>query len=267
MSLYIDYHKLSESNQLDKLIYNYILLAKCPLIILLLMHGPTSFCVSLMVLYIRKLVDDVYVRRILGWGMVCWTLYYGTYAWMYIYIIIELIREFIRFGIPYLMHKFGNNLPSDPILETVVRRLFKVIKVIPRQSTVISTQQIMLIVTSYSQGDTSEAFDNDEKSKFVKLFTDFKDTSFIYEQDTGSLCIFFPTFIVRFGNNGLQITSDDAMKLIRGEEIKEGETCPVCQDNYADLSIELKCGHKYCHKCIFSWLHQYSCPSCRAEIK
>lgn len=266
MSLYIDYQQFSESNQLDKLIYNYILLAKCPLIILLLMYGPTSFAISLMVLYIRRLVDDVYVRRVLGWGMVCWTLYYGIYAWMYIYVIIELIREFIRFGVPYLMNKFSNNIPSDPILETVFRRLFKVLRMVTRQSAIISTQQIMLIVTSFSQGDISEAFSEEDKTKFKKFFTEFKETSFIYESDNGNLCIFFPTFIVRFSNQGVQITSDDAMKLIRGQDI-EDDSCPICQDKYSDLSIQLKCGHKYCHKCIFSWFnHQYNCPSCRAEI-
>ena len=265
MSLYIDYQRLSESNQLDKLIYNYISSANCSLMILLLMYGPTSLCVSIMVLYIRKLVDDVYIRRALGWGMVCWTLYYGIYVWMYIYIIIELGREFMRFGIPYLMNKF--NIPNDPILETVFRRLLKIIRVIPQQPTIISTQQIMLLVTNYSQGDTSEAFSNDERLKFKKLFTEFQKTSFIYESDTRSLTIIFPTFIIRFSNQGLQITSDDAMKLIRGEELTD-QNCSICQDKYADLSIELKCGHKYCHKCIFSWLHtQLTCPNCRADVK
>ena len=218
MSLYIDYTKLSESNHLDKLIYNNFWLAKYPLVILLLMYGPTAFALSSLVLYTRTLIEDVYIRRILGWSMILWTLYYNIYAWTYTYIIIESFREFIRFGVPYVLSKASGNLPTDPLTETILRRLFKISRIVNKQSTIISMQQIMLILTGYMQGDKSEAFSADEKKKFKSFFLDFKQTSFIYEQDTGSLCIFFPSFIIRFTNNGLQITNSDAMKMIKGED-------------------------------------------------
>ena len=270
MSLYIDYPRLAESNQIDKTIYNSLVSAKWSLVLLFLVAGPVSSIVPLAALFIRTLIPDVYVRRFLGWVMIIWTYFNGMSPWMLLFLNIEFTREFLRFGVPYLMIKFSSVNPRDPIAETLARRLFRILRVITRQSAVISMQQIMLVGIGYGQGDQSEGFSEDERQKFQKFFQDFSQTSFIYEPDTSSFTIFFPSFIVRFSHQGLQLTSDDALKLIRRKEVKskeEDDKCPICHDKYADLSIELKCKHRYCHKCIFSWLNQqYTCPMCRSTV-
>jgi hypothetical protein len=259
--LYINYNQLSESNQLDILFYH--ILIRWQLIMLFLMYGSNILIMSLAVLAIRTLTPDVYIRRSLGWVMVLLTFFNGVYVWTYIFLIIEGIREFTRFGIPYLINRLGNNISHDPIGETFMKRIFRIIKITSQQHLFITSQQIMLALMSYSQGDASEGLSEEEQRKFKNFFVDFRETSFIYEFETSALCVFFPSFIIRFSQQGIQITSDEAMKLIRGDD----DNCPICMEKFADLSIELKCGHKFCHKCIFMWLSaNYSCPLCRAEI-
>lgn len=266
MSLYVDYYQLAESNQLDKIVYNSPFLVKWSLIILSLMHGPNAFLFCYMILFARTVIVDVYIRRSLGWGLVLWSLFNGAYAWMYIYLAIELIREFLRFGLPYILLKMGNDIQTDPVTETLARRIFRILKVISQQHPLLSGQQLLVILTGYHQADQSEALNEEEKKKFQKFFRDFPKTCFIYENDNNALTIMFPSFIIRFSHQGIQITSDDAMKLIRGDEVKD-DICSICRDKCDTLSIELKCKHIFCQKCIFHWLSlQYSCPSCRAEV-
>lgn len=264
MSLYLNYNDLSESNQLDILIYNSPILARWSLIILLLMYGPNAFILSYLILFTRTIITDVYIRRIIGWTVAFWNFLNGFYAWMYIYLGIEIIREFLRFGVPYLLNRV--NISTDPIAETLARRVFRILRVLSQQHPMLSCQHLLLALTGYSQKDVSEAFNEEEKKKLQKFFRDFSKTSFIYESDTSAFTIFFPSFIIRFSHQGMQITTDEAIKLIQGKEIND-DVCPICQDKYADLSIELKCKHRYCHKCIFSWLNQqYTCPTCRNEV-
>jgi hypothetical protein len=184
---------------------------------------------------------------------------------MYVYLGIELVREFLRFGIPYLMNTVDINLPNDPIAETLIRRIFRIFKVITQQQPSITCQQLLLALIAYHQKDSSEAFNEDDKNKLIKCFKEFHNTAFVYESDTGALTIFFPSFIIRFSNQGLQVTSDDAIKLIKNNE--SNEVCSICLNNCDKLSIKLKCGHLFCQKCIFPWLNlQYVCPNCRAVV-
>lgn len=268
MSLYIDYPRFSESNQIDKTIYNSIISAKWSLVLLFLVTGPISSFVPLTVLFIRTLIPDIYVRRILGWIMVLWTFFNGMSPWMLLFLNIEITREFLRFGVPYLLVKASTVVPDDPISETVARRLFKALRVVTQQNAIITFQQVMLSGIGYGQGDKSEAFTPEEKQKFLKFFQEFSKTSFIYESDTNSITIFFPSFIIRFTHHGLQLTSDDALTLIRRDkDQKEEDDCPICHEKYSELSVKLKCNHRYCHKCIFNWLNQqYTCPLCRTTV-
>lgn len=266
MTLYLDYFQLSESNQLDKLIYNSPILAKWSLIILCLMDGPTAFTLCYMILFVRTVIDDIYIRRSLGWGLVIWCILNGAYSWMYIYLSIELIREFFRFGLPYLLLKSGNNVQMDPVTETLARRIFKIFKVVTQQHPLLSGQQLLVIITGFHQGDQSEALNEEEKQKFKKFFSDFPKTCFVYENDNNALTIFFPSFIIRFSHQGIQITTDDAMKLVRGDQIKD-DICSICRDQCDKLSVKLKCNHIFCYKCVFHWLSlQYTCPTCRSEV-
>lgn len=266
MSLYLTYNQLSESKELDKLVYNSPVLAKWSLMILFMMHGPTAFLLCYSLLFARTVIHDTYIRRLLGWGMIIWTFFNGNYAWMYIYLTIEITREFLRFGIPYLLTNCDMNIGSEPISETLIRRLFRTLKVVTQQHPLLTCQQLLIMVTAFHQKDQTEPFSNDEKGKFSKFFKDFNKSSFMYDSETGSLTIFFPSFIIRFSNQGIQITDDEAMKIICGQDIKE-DKCPICMDRFGDISIELKCGHPYCYRCISSWMNQqYTCPICRKEI-
>lgn len=265
MSLYTDYFQLAESNQLDKVIYNSFIYARLSLVFLFLIDGPIFSVVPLMALFVRTFIPDVYVRRTIGWILILWCYYNQMYSWSALLFSIESMRELFRFGIPYLMTKTSINLPDDPAVETLIRRLFKILRLIGHQSASLSMQQLIITIMCFTQGDGSERFDPHEKEKFRKFFRDFSQTSFIYEPDTSSITIFFPSFIIRFSHKGLQLTSDD-LKLIRGGS-KGEEICPICHDQYSDLSIKLKCSHRYCHKCIFNWLNQeYICPMCRTTI-
>ncbi|CAN5664046.1 hypothetical protein BH23THE1_BH23THE1_28360 [soil metagenome] len=266
MSSYIDYHHLTESNQIDNFIYRSLISAKWSLIFLCFMTGPISYIVPLSGLFIRTFIPDVYFRRIIGWGLVIWTYLNGMNSWGFLLLMGEILREFLRFGVPYIMERLGSEIPDDPTSETTARKLFRIIKVITQQTATASFQQVMLVGISHAQGDQSEKFSEDEKKKFQKFFKDFSKTSFIYDSDTSSITIFFPSFIIRFNNQGLQLTSDDAMKLIRQSDPTD-DVCPICHEHYSDFSVELKCKHRYCRKCIFTWLNQqYTCPMCRSIV-
>ena len=47
----------------------------------------------------------------------------------------------------------------------------------------------------------------------------------------------------------------------------DDDICPICYDNNVDYIAE-KCNHKFCKKCIDSWLRKnHTCPMCRACLK
>lgn len=47
----------------------------------------------------------------------------------------------------------------------------------------------------------------------------------------------------------------------------DDEECPICYENVVDYTSE-KCNHKFCKKCINSWLKtHHTCPMCRACLK
>jgi hypothetical protein len=267
MSLYIDYSYLAECNLIDKFIYKTLTHTIWSLILLVLIDGPILSSIPIIVLFTRTIIFNVNIRRVLGWTMIVWTYFNRMNSWLILFIIIEFIREFIFFGLPYLMIKLSTITLDYPCGETMARRLFKIIKVITQQPIFISIQQLMSIIIAYKQEDESERFNEEEKKKFQKFFRDFYQTSFLYEPNISSITIFFPSFIIRFSHEDLQLTTADAMKLIGKNDIKDEDICPICHDKYTDISIELECKHRYCHKCIFSWLNQqYTCPMCRSTV-
>ncbi len=52
----------------------------------------------------------------------------------------------------------------------------------------------------------------------------------------------------------------------KGKPIEEDIECPICYDKFKK-GLELRCGHKYCKKCIKTWLKtNNNCPYCKCSV-
>lgn len=263
MSIYSSYPLLIESTLYDAFIYQKIIQAKWFLFLLCLVSGPIGSLFPVIGILCRSHISDIYIRRFLSWSMIIWSYFSGMSIWFLLLLIIEVIREFLRFGVPWIFTRISQNLPENAAAETLSRRLFKLLQVIHRQPIILSGQQLMLYCINYGQGDVSEKFTSDEKLRFGKFFREFSSTCFILESD--AITIFFPSFVIRVTSDGIQFTSDDAIKLVRYE--KTDDICAICRGPFEELSVRLKCKHRYCLKCIFMWFtRQYICPTCRAIV-
>ncbi len=120
MSVYIDYPHLVESIIFDKFIYQNVISSKSSLILLCLLSGPFYSLIPLLVLFIRPLIPDIYIRRAIGWIIIIWSYFTGMLIWPSLFLMIETTREFVRFGIPYFLLNVKTTIPNDLFLLMVM---------------------------------------------------------------------------------------------------------------------------------------------------
>jgi len=288
MIVYKNYDSLVESPLLDRYILSLGKNSAVTIFLLLLLGGPFRSILPILSLFIRPYITDQYIKRLFNWITLFWVWASGAWAWVTILLTIETIRETFRFGVPRILGRISNRIETDPVTETLFRKLCGFLRRANRQNVGTILLELYSSVVSFSHGDSSGAFDENEKQKFRKFFTDFPKTCFILDEERRSVTIFFPSFVMRLSFQGLQITSDEAIKLIRSaedpekidelpklpsakpigeEDIKSTDPCAICRDKLGDIAVKLKCNHQYCLNCIFTWLNrQYVCPLCRGEV-
>ena len=265
MLIFKDYASLIDSPLFDQYIISIGRNSYVVLPLLLLLGGPLESLVPIISLMLGPYIPDPIVKRIFNWLVIFWVWSLNVWSWMIILIFIECMYNILRFGIPYLLDKASTRLTPDPSVETLFRRLCRLLRRANRRDVTILFELYSNVI-SYGQRDISEAFDDNERQKFRKFFTDFSQTCFIIDDERHSITIFFPSFVIRASPQGVQITSDEAVKLIRSSE-KTEEICAIYREELGDITVKLKCNHQYCLNCIFNWLNQrYVCPLCQTEI-
>lgn len=273
MEIYASYYHFIDSTLIDqfvsKLIYNSW---QAFFLITFIDRSFLSLPLIFIVLF-RPYIKYVYPRKLLTWSAIIWCFVSNLWVWMSFLIFIEFFRELIKYVLPYCLRKIGSTIghQSDPAAETLFRRMSRVLRKFKYQPLLLTLQEISSTIYSYNQNDITESFSSDEQLKFNKFFQDFVQTCIIVDKDTSNnfeaITLFFPSFAMRFSYHGFQLTTDEAAKLIRGKDIPL-EDCPICKCSFSDPSVQLKCNHYFCMKCIFSWLDQQcTCPVCRNVVE
>lgn len=274
MIIYKNYRELIESPIIDEYVLSVGKNSYISVILLLLLGGPFGSIFPIISLLIRPYIIDPRIRRAFIWFVIFWMWMAGNWAWITILLTIESVREALRFGVPRLLDNVSKHIEITPSSETMLRRIYRLLREINRRDINSIIFELSHDIIFYSRGDSSEAFDENEKHKFYKFFTDFSKTCFIIDEKQ-SITIFFPSFVIRISATGMQITNDESIQLIRypdGEICRKllpdsNETCAICREDISNIAVKLKCSHKYCLNCIFTWLNrQYTCPVCRGEI-
>lgn len=286
MIVYKDYYELVESPIFDRYVLSMGKGSFVVILLLLLLGGPFSSITPIISLMIRPYITDPYVKRIFNWLVIFWTWTSGSWAWINILITIEVVRELFRFGLPRFLNRMANYVESSPKTETLFRRLYGVLRRTNRQNAALTMAELYSTAISYNHGDTSGAFNENEKHRFQKIFNDFPSTCFVLDEERRSFTVFFPSFVIKVSPQGIQACNDEALKLIRSakeesfprlpsaqpigsESPSENKInpCGMCQEELGDLFVRLKCNHSYCLNCIFIWLNrQYVCPTCQSEV-
>lgn len=272
MLVYASYSHLIESNLLDKIIFWSCLQSKWFSLGLFLISWtqgiiPSAICFG--IFFLRTAIDSVNIRRLITWITILWAYFNELWFWVITLLLLEIFQEGLRYGLPYFFQKISNQIPTDPSVETFMRRLFRLALATRNSYAQLNLQQLAQVVEAYQRGDAQEPFTDEEKQTFRRFFQDFEQTSFIIDQNQYTITIFFPTLMVRFSSNGIQYTGDGQTKLIRIEKQLESasDDCPICHNQFNEFIIELKCKHRFCHSCIFEWFnYQYNCPMCRRVV-
>lgn len=273
MEIYTSYYHFIDSTLIDKFIVGLIYNSWLAFLLIAFIDSSLLSFPLILFIFIRPYIKYVYLRKLLTWSTIIWCFMSELWVWMSFLISIEILREFIKYILPYCLRKIGAQIgqESDPVAETLFRRMSRVLRKFKNQSLLLTLQEISSAVYSYNQNDISEGFTPDEKLKFRKFFQEFVKTCIIIDKDNKnyyeSITLFFPSFVMRFSHNGFQLTTDEAAKLLRGKDVPSDD-CPICKSSFSDPSVQLKCNHIFCMNCIFTWLdQQYTCPNCRNVIE
>lgn len=171
------------------------------------------------------------------------------YFWVGLVLTTELLRFSLMYGLPWLLRRIGQQLPSDPVGETAIKRLIRRVNLV----------DCLLIYQQYQMQDDSEPLSPTERAAVQRCFTEFDRTSFVFDR---GLIVFLPSFMIRIQDSGIQLT--DAMKVVQPSS---DDTCPICREQPSPPWIELNCNHRYCLGCILNWLQRkMDCPLCRRSV-
>ena len=262
MLIFGSYQELLESNIVDRHLFQLFVSRQALLTIvsLLCYYQNLFILIPFLTLYLKSKIHSFTFRRLLTAAgiLVCW--YFGSFWW--ILLLIEVLRSLVQFGFPFFLRRVSEEMPRDAVGETALKRAVELLRRARTQAPLLSWFQWQEIYSAYTRKDDSDPFTEEERQKCLKFFREFERSCLVV--DSSEITLFLPSFVLRSGREGIHLTSDEAIRLIRGSE----EICPICLENMSRAAIELNCGHHYCLKCIFEWLNQqYSCPLCRREVK
>jgi hypothetical protein len=266
MRTFRTYRDLLESDLADEFIFETIVSRQVlPFLVSLFFWHYTSdlllFSIPLVSLYYRRWISDLWIRRILTCSLLVFSWLSQSWFWVGLISSTELIRFVLIYGVPLFLRRVSEEMPRDPAAETALKKSIQLIRKLRTQGMTQSINEYLTIYMQYRQGDQSESFSAEERSRFERFFRDFSKTALVVGE---RLTFFFPSFTVRFGPTGIELDSESAMKLIEGPR---SEFCSICQGTVSDPGIKLNCQHYYCLGCLPSWLDQKrDCPVCRQPL-